>query len=86
MTKTAYNHYLSRFRAALQDCCSMNKKEADMFGMHSMRSGGDTHLFNQGFSQEARMAVGGWATALVERGYLRLRTSEMYDLTREAGL
>jgi hypothetical protein len=86
LSKNAYNHYLSRFRSAMRACCGLTKAEANMFGLHSMRSGGDTHLFNKGFSKQSRMAVGGWATELVEQGYLRLRSKELFDLTREAGL
>jgi hypothetical protein len=86
LTKLAYDHYKSRFRAALEQCCGMTKTAARLFGMHSMRSGGDTHLFNMGFSSQARRDIGGWATDLVERGYLRMRCKQMFDLARQAGL
>jgi hypothetical protein len=86
MTKHAYSHYLSRFRAALVECCGFAKGTARDFGTHSVRSGGDTHLFNCGYGPEQRREVGDWATALVERDYLRLRCEQMFAMVRAAGL
>jgi hypothetical protein len=86
LNKLAYSHYLSRFQEALHDCCGMQKTTTRYFGTHSFRSGGDTHLFNMGMTMAQRMDIGRWATALVERGYLRLRCKQMFAMVRQAGL
>ena len=73
MTGAAYDHYLSRFRDALVDCCGYSRALAKDFGCQSLRSGGDTHLFACGWDQNQRMMLGEWSTPSVEAGYLRPR-------------
>ena len=73
MTRTAYGHYLSRFRRGLEELCGYTKAQAKSFGLQSLRSGGDTHLFHNGVSKDVRMVVGEWATPSVEAGYVQAR-------------
>jgi hypothetical protein len=70
----------------LKQCCGIDGSNTREFGMHSLRSGGDTHLFKQGFSQEMRMDIGVWATNLVERGYLRQKIAEKLDMCKACGM
>ena len=86
LTKKDYNTYLGRFRAALHQCCGFSKAVCREFGLHSLRSGGDTHLYNIGLPASVRMEIGQWATPTVERGYLRTRIENTLQLIRAAGL
>ena len=47
----------------------MSKPQAAEYGLQSMRSGGDTWLYEKGASQAVRMAVGDWKTPGVEASY-----------------
>ena len=76
ITKSDYGKYLTRFRAALKQCCGLSKKAQKEFGIHSMRVGGDTWLFENGVPEEVRMRMGGWATAFSERTYIRTLVEE----------
>ena len=82
MSGTAYNHYLSRFRDALVDCCGYSRTLANDFGCQSLRSGGDTHLFACGWDQNQRMMLGEWSTPSVEAGYLRPRMMRHLEAMR----
>ena len=87
LTRKGYRHYLSRFRLALEECCNIPKEMANRdFGFHSMRSGGNTHLFNLGVSKQMRKDIGQWATDIVENGYLRIMMQDKLDTVRLAGL
>ena len=86
MSRAAYAGYLSRYRDALVACCRMSRRAADAYGTQSARSGGDTHLFDNGVSSDLRMEIGEWATPLVERGYLRIRVQKKLELMRTVGL
>ena len=84
MGRKHYSSYLKMFRAALCACCKMSPCDAALFGTHSVRSGGDTHLFNMGFNGPQRRDIGVWASELVERGYLRLHCRQMFAMIRAA--
>ena len=86
MGRSAYGGYLSRYRDALVACCRMSRRAADMYGTQSARSGGDTHLFDNGVEAEQRMEIGSWATPIVERGYLRIRIQQKLEMVRAVGL
>ena len=84
--KRAYPKWNRLFRKGLGDNCGIkDKDEQKEYGLQSMRSGGDTHLWNKGVSAEERRDIGGWATPSVERSYLRkrlkdsLKFSKFYD-------
>jgi len=76
ITRSDYGKYLVRFRAALKQCCGLTKEAQKQFGLHSMRVGGDTWLFDNGVPEEVRMRMGGWATAFSERTYIRTLVDE----------
>jgi hypothetical protein len=82
IAKAAYGHYLTRFREALRQCCGYSQADAKEFGMQSMRSGGNTHLFHEGLTQEQRMGLGSWMTPRVEMGYLRQLMSRKMEVLR----
>ena len=87
LTVKGYRHYLSRFRLALQECCNIPKAMANRdFGFHSMRSGGNTHLFKLGVTKQMRKDIGQWATDIVETGYLRIMVQDKLDTIRLAGM
>ena len=65
-----YHKFLRRFRRALRECCGLKKAEAALFGMQSLRRGGNTALWRKGASQDQRLAMGAWKTPEVEEGYL----------------
>ena len=86
MGRAAYSKYLPRYRDALVACARMSRRAADTYGTQSARSGGDTHLFNNGIPADQRMEIGEWATPLVERGYLRIKVQKKLELMRAVGL
>ena len=86
MGRSGYGSYLSRYRDALVSCCRMSRRAADTYGTQSARSGGDTHLFDNGLSADQRMEIGEWATPLGERGYLRIRVQQKLKMMRVVGL
>ena len=56
------------------------------FGMHSMRVGGDTWLFDNGMTGAVRQRMGGWASAFSERTYIRTLVAEQIETYRGMGL
>jgi hypothetical protein len=84
--RKGYKKWLNTMRYAMRDCCGMSKEDSLLYGTQSMRSGGDTHLFNLGFGSEFRCDIGSWATPNVERGYLRLLCAQRLDLVLAVGL
>ena len=83
---SAYHHYLARIRQALGECCGYSKIQVKEFGTQSMRSGGDTHLFNMGVPASVRMDLGHWKTPSVERGYLRIQVQQRVKFMESVGL
>ena len=71
IAKKAYAHYLTRLREALVTFCGLSRSDAMAYGVQSLRSGENTHLFHEGLTQEQRMGIGVWMTPRVEMGYLR---------------
>ena len=86
IARRAYSHYLTRIRESLRACCGYSKTEAMEFGTQSLRSGGDTHLFNNGVPQDVRMVLGQWKTPSVEEGYVRSMMSQRFELMAAIGL
>ena len=74
--RRTYKKYLGRFREALIDCCGFTSEAVRQVGMHSMRVGGDTWLFENEVPQEVRQRIGGWASALSESTYIRTLVAE----------
>jgi hypothetical protein len=74
--RKTYKKYLGRFREALIDCCGFTAEAVRQFGMHSMRVGGDTWLFENEVPQEVCQRMGGWASALSESTYIRTLVAE----------
>ena len=86
IARRAYGHYLTRFREALRVCCGYSRTEAMEFGTQSLRSGGDTHLFNNNIPQDIRMVIGQWRTPSVEEGYVRSMMSSRFEMMAAIGL
>ena len=84
--RRGYRHYLDRFRDGLRECCGMSKPQAAEYGLQSMRSGGDTWLYEKGASQAVRMAVGDWKTPGVEAGYLRIAVQQKLAAMKASGV
>ena len=82
----AYDHYLNRFRQAIEECCDYTRAQALKFGTQSLRSGGCIHLFNMGVSALLRMDLGNWMTPSVEHGYLRVSCAKQVTFMRGVGL
>ena len=64
----------------------MSRCAADMHGTQSARSGGDTHLFDNGVEAVQRMEIDYWATPIVKRGYLRICIQQKLEMVRVFGL
>ena len=71
---------------AIRECCGMSKPQAAEYGLQSMRSGGDTWLYEKGASQAVRMAVGDWKTPGVEAGYLRIAVQQKLAAMKASGV
>ena len=84
--RSGYKKYLVRFKQALKDCCGMTAEAVKEFGMHSMRVGGDTWLFENGMTDAVRQRMGGWASAFSEKTYIRTLVAERIDTCRAMGL
>ena len=82
----AYHHYLARIRQALGECCGYSKTQVKEFGTQSMRSGGDTHMFNMGVPASVHMDLGHWKTPSVERGYFRIQVQQRVKFMESVGL
>ena len=84
--RKAYGHYRTRFREALRCCCGYTRVQSLEFGTQSLRSGGDTHLFNNKVPQDIRMVLGQWRTPSVEEGYVRSMLSSRFEMMAAIGL
>ena len=84
--RKAYGHYLTRFREAIRCCCGYTRTQAMEFGTQSLRSGGNTHLFNNKVPQDIRMVLGQWRTPSVEEGYVRSMLSSRFEMMAAIGL
>ena len=84
--RSAYKKYLVRFREALEDCCGMTEAAIKEFGMHSMRVGGDTWLFQNNMPQDVRQRMGGWASAFSEKTYIRTLVAERLETCKHMAI
>ena len=82
----AYKKYLVRFKQALMECCGMTKQAVKEFGMHSMRVGGNTWLFENNMPASVRMRMGGWASAFSETTYIRTPVAERLATCKGMGI
>jgi hypothetical protein len=86
ITRSTYKKYLVRFRDALVSCCGLTRQAVKEFGMHSMRVGGETWLFENGMPTELRQRMGGWAPAFTEKQYIRTLVTERIDTCKGTGV
>ena len=86
INRSAYKKYLVRFKDALVECCGMTRPAVAEFGMHSMRVGGDTWLFENNMPASVRMRMGGWASAFSEKTYIRTLVAERLMTCKAMGI
>lgn len=84
--RSAYKKYLVRFHDALEDFCGMTKTAIKEFGMHSMRVGSDTWLFQNNMSQDVRQRMGGGASAFSEKTYIRTLVAERLETCKHMAI
>lgn len=84
--KKTYKKYLHRFKWALKDVCLLTPTAIKEFGMHSLRVGGDTWLFENNMPDEVRQRMGGWAHAFSEKGYIRTLIAERLTTCKAMGV
>ena len=84
--RSGYKKYLVRFREALIECCGMTRQAVTEFGIHSMRVGGDTWLFEANMPASVRMRMGGWASAFSEKTYIRTLVAERLSTCKAMGI
>ena len=78
----AYKQFLKLMRSALRDSGAVPRADVAAFSTQCMRRGGDTALFNGGFSASERRDIGHWATPAVERSYLELELNQQLALIK----
>ena len=66
-----YRRFLTAVRRALVVCCGLSKAQAKLFGLQSMRRGGNTFLFKTGASKERRLRKGFWKTPAMDAEYIQ---------------
>jgi len=84
--RDTYHKYVHRFKWALETCCGLSKTAVKEFGMHSLRVGGDTWLFEANMPAEVRQRMGGWAHAFSEKTYIRTLVEERLSVCKAMGV
>ena len=64
----------------------MTRTAIKEFGMHSMRVGGDTWLFENNMPAAVRQRMGGWASAFSEKTYIRTLVAERLTTCKAMGI
>lgn len=64
----------------------MTKQAVKEFGMHSMRVGGDTWLFENNMPAAIHMRMGGWASAFSEKTYICTLVAERLVTRKGMGI
>ena len=70
--------------AAMRHGLGLTQYAAGRFGLQSGRSGGCTHFANLGLSEDIRMWLGQWTSVRTQRGYMRTRIDQRFELVAKA--
>ena len=84
--RSSYKKYLHRFKWALTECCNFTAGALAEMGMHSLRVGGDTWLFENKMPAAVRQRMGGWAHAFSETTYIRTLVAERLAVCKAMGV
>ena len=80
----ASDAYRTRYREAMRHGLGLTQYAAGRFGLQSGRSGGCTHFANLGLSEDIRMWLGQWTSVRTQRGYMRTRIDQRFELVAKA--
>jgi hypothetical protein len=86
MTQAGYRAALRLSRRCIQETSGIPDDVRFEWGTQSNRAGGDSHLFESGVLADERRAIGVWADADTEVGYLRLRIRARFAKMRRFGI
>ena len=84
--RTSYQHYLTRFRKALEVCCGLTRAQAAIYGTQSMRRGGANRMWKAGKSKEDRMKAAQWKTPEMDLVYLQQTVEDQREYAKDLDL
>ena len=79
-SKVTYGPLLKWFRAALVQTCGFSVEEAEMFGTHSLRRGGNNIAQDKGIAGNVVIQIGEWASLRSQRVYNERELSEQLSV------